>query len=232
MSMDPNRWTDTLPKMKTSFSQHDHSLNEDKWINSLPKKKLNNTIRNYSIVGIFFIFGLVLVSTIKNETRNLQKEINNLQVSISNIKLNLYKAVLDYEVITSPQNIANLANEHLENNFIFYTKSQIKQLEEEKRIFAKVEEKKFIKENDIKIKNTQLKKIKKIYSRPEKSPKKIKFEVASKIERAKFELKKLYSSPEDAIDTKKVKKWAAIQVVKVFLGIPVVPGTITLNEKQ
>lgn len=224
MSMDPNRWINTLPKMKTSFSQDDHSLNADKWIDSLPKKKLNNTIRNYSIVGIFFIFGLVLVSTIKNETRNLEKEINNLQVSISNIKLNLHKAVLDHEVITSPQNILNLANEHLENDFVFYTKSQIRQLKEEKRIFVKIEEKKFIKKNYVKVKNTKLKKIKEFYSRPTEMPKKIKSEVVSKIEKTKYDLKKLYSSPRDAIDPEKVKKWAGIQVVKAFLGIPVIPG--------
>jgi len=238
MSMDPNRWINTLPKMKTSFSQDDHSLNVDKWIDSLPKKKLNNTIRNYSIVGAFFIFGLVLVSAIKNETRILQKEINNLQVSISKIKLNLHKAVLDHEVITSPQNISNLAKEHLEDNFIFYTKSQIKQLGDKKISVTKVKEKKFIKKNDkeiknyaklstakkIKVNNTQLKKLKEIYLRPEKLPKKIKFEVVNKIEKTKFKLKKLYSSPADVIDPEKIKKWAGIQVVKAFLGIPIIPG--------
>ena len=39
----------------------------------------------------FFIIGLIFVSLIKNETRNLQKEISNLQASIKNLNLDLHQ---------------------------------------------------------------------------------------------------------------------------------------------
>ena len=46
----------------------------------------------------------------------------------------------------------------------------------------------------------------------------------AKIERTKTEIKKLYSDPKSSIDLVKLQRWAAVQVVKVFLGIPIVPG--------
>ena len=79
-----------------------------------------------------FIFGLLFVSVVKNETRNLQKEINNLEASIGLIKFNLDQAVLDNEVITSPENVDRLAKLYLDSNFTFYRKSQIKELSEAK----------------------------------------------------------------------------------------------------
>ena len=55
---------------------------------------------------VLFICGLLFVSVVKNETRNLQKEINNLEANINLIKFNLDQAILDHEVITSPENIS------------------------------------------------------------------------------------------------------------------------------
>ena len=52
----------------------------------------------------------------------------------------------------------------------------------------------------------------------------VRYQVAKKIENKKAELKKLYSDPYDLIKSKKAYKWAGIQIVKVFLGIPIVPG--------
>ena len=44
-----------------------YKLNPDKWI---PEKKSKiNFNKKYTLVISFFIFGLILVSTIKNETR-------------------------------------------------------------------------------------------------------------------------------------------------------------------
>ena len=40
----------------------------------------------------------------------------------------------------------------------------------------------------------------------------------------KLELKNIYRSPKDAITLEKVRKWGLVQVVKVFLGVPIVPG--------
>ena len=73
----------------------------------------------------FIVCGLLFVSVVKNETRNLQKEINNLETSINLIKFNLDQAFLDNEVITSPENISRLAKEYLNINFISYKRSQI-----------------------------------------------------------------------------------------------------------
>ena len=39
----------------------------------------DNSIQKYSLVTILFVIGLIFVSVIKNETRNLQKEIDKLE---------------------------------------------------------------------------------------------------------------------------------------------------------
>ena len=39
------------------------------------------------------------------------------------------QAILDNEVITSPENISRFAKEYLNTNFVFYKKSQIRQLD-------------------------------------------------------------------------------------------------------
>ena len=73
-------------------------------------------------------------------------------------------------------------------------------------------------------KKTEIRKLQELYSNPESIPDEIKTQVATKIEEKKNELKNLYSSPKETITLKKVQKWAAIQVVKVFLGMPIIPG--------
>ena len=73
-------------------------------------------------------------------------------------------------------------------------------------------------------KKMELAKLKKIYSEPEKLPDEVKIRIAKKMENAKDELKNLYNKPESIIESKKVHRWAAIQIVKVFFGIPIVPG--------
>ena len=76
----------------------------------------------------------------------------------------------------------------------------------------------------IKTTKTELKKLQELYSEPEKLPGEIRFQIAKKIETKKNELKELSSDPYDLIKTAKVQKWVGLQVVKIFLGIPVVPG--------
>ena len=76
----------------------------------------------------------------------------------------------------------------------------------------------------IKEKKVELKKLKKIYSEPNELPAEIKVKVAKKITETKTGLKRLYSDPKNTIDLPKVQKWAAVQIVKAFLGIPIVPG--------
>ena len=181
---------------------------------------------------ILFVCGLLFVSAVKNETRNLEKEINNLRVSNNVIKFNLDQAILDNEVITSPENIARLAEEYLNTDFISYKKSQIKHLDEHTETFTKPEKKNNNLKDSIKLeitkrikkKKTEIRKLQELYSNPESIPDEVKRQVATKIEEKKNELKNLYSSPKETITFKKVQKWAAVQVVKVFLGMPIIPG--------
>ena len=49
-------------------------------------------------------------------------------------------------------------------------------------------------------------------------------QVAKKIKKKKTELKKLYSSPKEVITLEKAQKWVAVQFVKLFLGMPIIPG--------
>ena len=123
-----DKWIGSLPGKNTGFSNTISHLDHDKWIKTIPKKKSHNSVRKYSLMSMVFVCGLLFVSAIKNETRNLQKEINNLETSINLIKFNLDQAFLDNEVITSPENISRLAKEYLNINFVSYKKNQIKRL--------------------------------------------------------------------------------------------------------
>ena len=76
----------------------------------------------------------------------------------------------------------------------------------------------------MKKKKTEIRKLQELYSNPETIPGEVKTQVAIKIEEKKNELKNLYSSPKETITLKKVQKWAAVQVVKAFLGMPFIPG--------
>ena len=232
--IDYGKWINTLPLIKNKDSDHNiFNTNPDKWTDTIPKKKTKNGVKKFSLTLVLFVIGLILVSTIKNKTRNLQKEINDLQAAISDLKTDLHKAALDYEVITSPENISHLAAKYLETELVYYKKSQIKELHEkvekqslldvtkdskqESKIKLKVAQK-------IKEKKVELQKLKELYKKPEKIPDEIKISLAQKIEEKKIELQKLYENPKESIDIKKIQRWGAFQIVKVFLGVPIVPG--------
>ena len=76
-----------------------------------------------------------------------------------------------------------------------------------------------IKEQKNKIKN-----LKEIYSKPEEIPKYVKKEVSKKINITKENIENTYSEPKKLITSAKAQRWAAVQVVKAFFGIPIVPG--------
>ena len=79
----------------------------------------------------------------------------------------------------------------------------------------------------IEAKKTELVKLQELYSKPEEIPKELKLQVAKKIKAKRnelSELKKLFSEPENILTSKKVQQWAGLQIVKIFLGIPIVPG--------
>ena len=243
MSIDPGRWIKTLPNNKKEFNSENFNLDNTKWIDTLPKKNKNISLKSYFITAIFFIIGLAAVSVIKDQTRNLQKEINNLEASINAINQDLYRATLDHDVITSPKNLLILAEKHLETDLISYKKSQIQNLNGKNEVFylnktSKEKNGKNIKEISkevkykikqnveakIKEKKVELKKLKEMYSKPEELPVALKAKVEKKIKQTEEGLQQLYSDPEGVIRSGRVQKWAAIQVVKAFFGMPIIPG--------
>ncbi len=130
-----HKWIKSLPKTNTKINGEENQADYSRWVNTIPQKNThsgtttyNNTAWKYSLVTVIFVSGLLLVSAIKNETRNLEKEINNLRASNKVIKFNLDQAILDIEVITTPENISRLAKEYLNTDFVSYKKSQLKQL--------------------------------------------------------------------------------------------------------
>ena len=73
-------------------------------------------------------------------------------------------------------------------------------------------------------KKAEIRKLKALYSNPKLVPGEIKIQVANQIEEKKTELKNIYRSPKNVITLEKVGKWSAAQVVKAFLGMPIIPG--------
>ena len=234
MTIDPNIWTNTL--IKTKIMREDSEINSNKWLDSMPKKNNDNHFKKYSLVSALFVLGLIAVSFIKNETRYLEKEITELQKSIYEHKFNLHQATLDHEVITSPENISLLANDHLESDFVYYKRDQVKNLSNseenhsQKKI-TNIKKKKSLSDeaktqikNSINKKKQDLAKLKKIYSEPKILTEKVKIKLANKVKLTQKELTYLYNEPGTVIKSERAQKWAAFQIVKVFLGIPIVPG--------
>ena len=239
-----DKWIDSLPKTNIKFNEDPNQLDHYRWVNTIPKKKTYNAvrkypavrkysaIRKYSFMAVLFVCGLLFVSVVKNETRNLEKVINSLRASNNVIKFNLDQAILDNEVIISPENISRLAKEYLDTDFISYKQSQIRQLNGNKTTIAKLKKENNNLPKKIKLKitkrieatKTEIKKLQELYSKPESIPGEIKTQVAKKIEEKKNVIKNIYNSPKEAITLERAQKWAAVQVVKVFLGIPIIPG--------
>ena len=239
--LDHNKWLNTLGNkiMNKGLDQEKYQLDHNKWLNTLPNHETTREvgkIKKYSLTIIFFVMGLILVSVIKNDTRNLQKEISNLMTSIEVLKHDLYQETLEHDVITSPENISRLAKKYLETNFIYYEKSQIKHLDlkskiKQENVLKKKNKKEITETVKIKIsknieqKKAQLKNLQRIYSNPAKLPGEIKLQVAKKISKTKKELKELYSEPVDTVQLGgRVSKWFGMQIVKAFFGMPIIPG--------
>ena len=225
-----DKWIDTLAIKKNDNKDEKNILDPNVWVDTLPQTKKNNTIKKYSFVAVLFTFGIILVSAIKNETRGLQKEIHTLNKSINETKLNLHKASLDHEVITAPENIYKLANKYLEFDLLTYKKSQIKNInakneekliEDNKKLSTKLKIK--VKEK-IKNKKRELKKLQNLAKKPKKLPGEIKLHIVKKIEAKKKEIKNLYQDSDGIITSTRVQRWAGVQIVKAFFGIPIIPG--------
>ena len=244
-----DKWINSLPNINTEFNKITNQLDHDRWVNTIPKKNTYSSVnkntyssvKKYSLIVTLFVCGLLFVSAIKNETRNLQKIINNLEASINVIKFNLDQAILDNEIITSPENISLLAKEYLSIDLVSYKRSQIKQLNDENKKFTKVNKIKKEKINKKKIKNlsdniktqvtkrieikkTEIRKLQELYYNPKSIPKEIKTQVAVQIEEKKNEIRNIYSAPKDIFTLERAGRWSVIQIVKLFLGMPVIPG--------
>ena len=206
-------------------------------IKTISQKKKFSSVKSYSLISALFVCGLLTVSAIKNETRKLEKKINNLELSIETVKFNLDQEILDHEVITSPENITRLAKEYLNSDLLFYKKSQILSLNNEKFMrSANIKEnenngikslKKSVKNKiskTIEEKRVKVAKIKKLYNDPKSIPNEVKVQTIKKVDKAKNEIEKIYNSPGQILTLERVGKWGVVQVVKVFLGIPVMPG--------
>ena len=247
-----DKWVDSLPNTNIRSNVEPSRIDHYRWVNTIPNKCANSTTKKntynvvgkFSLIAVVFVCGLLFVSVVKNETRNLEKEINSLRASNNVIKYNLNQAILDNEVITSPENISRLAKEYLNTDFIYYKKSQIRQLYDDTAIISKLNKKnnnlstvklneksnnlstkiKSVITKKIEKKKTEIRKLQELYSKPESIPGEVKTQVASKIEKKKTELKNLYNSPKETITLERAQRWGAIQLVKVFFGIPIVPG--------
>ena len=238
-----DKWINSLPNASLKHNQESVQIDNNKWVNTIPKfptisKKNNyNSVKKYSLITIMFICGLLFVSLVKNQTRNLEKEINYLKASISLIEFNLSQAILDNEVITSPENISKLAKEYLNGDLTFYKKSQIKNLNSNNQSLEEtnIKNKRKILNNfpenvktqvtmKIKKKKEEIKKLQEMYNDPKSIPGEIKTKVVKQIQEKKSELKSLYESPKETITLGRLGKWGMVQVVKVALGIPIIPG--------
>ena len=236
-----DKWISSLPNINTESNKIANQLDKSRWTNTIPKKKTHNSVKKHFLIATLFVSGLLFVSAVKNETRNLQKEINNLEASINVIKFNLDQAILDNEVITSPENISLLAKEYLNIDLVPYRSFQIKQLNDENEKLTKVskiKEEKIDKKKTknlstsiktqvvkrIKEKKTEMRKLQELYSNPKSIPDEIKKQVAVRIEEKKIELKNIYSAPKDILTLERVGRWSVVQVVKLFLGMPIIPG--------
>ena len=227
-----DKWINSLPNISKKHNIENAQVDHDRWVNTISKQKTYNVVKKYSVMLTVFVCSLLFVSAIKNETRNLEKDINNLKASNNAVQFNLDQAILDHEVITSPENISLLAKEYLNINFSSYTKSQIVNLNENKQEISKINLKKDKISKVIKVKvakqiekkKIEIQKLQQLYQKPEEIPAEIKNQIAQKIKFKKKELKNLYSSPKETITFERVQKWVAAQVVKVFLGMPIIPG--------
>ncbi len=235
-----DKWIKTLPTATFNTDQKIDQLDHDRWESTLIKKNSFSSVKKYSLLTLTFIFGLLVVSVVKNQTRILEKEIESLNASLKSIEFNLAQSILDNEVITSPENISKLAEEYLNTDLRSYKKSQIKSLNnaQEENFISSKSKKKTAKNNEKKLsqevklrvskkienKKKEIKKLQELYNDPKSIPDEVKGKIAKKIKEKKFELKSLYESPKEVFTFERFGKWSIIQVAKLLIGMPVIPG--------
>ena len=156
--------------------------------------------KSYILTLSVFIFGLILISVIKNKTRKMQAEINALKASILELKITLHESILDHHVLTSPEYISSLAKEYLDPEFTYYTKEQIQNISE--------------------INNNKIKTQKKLARTKTLIPNATAMNIVN-VDREKKLFENLMKSKSPV---SRVTKWTGTQILKLILGIPPVPG--------
>jgi hypothetical protein len=169
-------------------------------------------MRNILIL-ITLISGLIFTSLVKNKTRLLEKDLLYLDNEINSLISILSEANLDFQYLTTPNNVSFLAKNFLDENFVYYKKSQIKEsIKAEKDLVIL---KKLTNDNAFK------------QSSREKSVNK-KSNIAKRIDNSQLLIAKRIDKKEPKrskkiVSSKKVQQWAGIQIIKALLGIPTIP---------
>ena len=81
-------------------------------------------MKKYIFLIIFFIFGAFSISTIKNATRDIEKEIKNVNEKIGDLNSEIYESKLDYNFLSSPENILTLYENNFDQELTFYNAKQ------------------------------------------------------------------------------------------------------------
>ena len=78
----------------------------------------------------------------------------------------------------------------------------------------------------------KVREIQQFYSNPKLIPTKIKKKLSLSVEEKRSKIESIINDPHDIFTAKKISKWTAMQVVKLFFGLPVIPGRQVLMKKK
>ena len=79
------------------------------------------------ILTIFLIFSLIVITSfIKNSTKNIDEELFSLKENISDLNLELENVKLEFDYLSSPENLLSYQNLYFENKLIQKSINEIK----------------------------------------------------------------------------------------------------------
>ena len=70
----------------------------------------------------------------------------------------------------------------------------------------------------------KVREIQQFYANPKLIPTKIRKKLSLSVEEKKSKIESIINDPHDIFTAQKISKWTAMQVVKLFFGLPIVPG--------
>ena len=86
------------------------------------------------ILTISLIFSLIVItSLIKNSTKKIDEELFSLKESISDLNLELDNVKLEFDYLSSPENLINYQNLYFENKLIQKSINEIKIIDFKKK---------------------------------------------------------------------------------------------------